>query len=143
MGIIFVTLVERTFFADYKVKTLDIPPVSDLSVSMLVQIVNLTDAVNIPRPQFSIVHGNAAFLGFFTAVLVFTETALNSVTALKPKAVKPSPFVMDHVVTVVVFPLLSAFLGWPFMSGVPVRTIANTMALVKVDPHPPPGKPAE
>nr|CUU98357.1 hypothetical transcript [Hymenolepis microstoma] len=29
------------------------------------------------------------------------------------------------------------------MSGVPVRTIANTMALVQLDPHPPPGKPAE
>ena len=68
---------------------------------------------------------------------------ISSVTALKPKAKKPSPFVADHVLTVVVFPLMSCILGWPFMSGVPVRTIANTMALVKVDPHPPPGKPAE
>lgn len=66
-----------------------------------------------------------------------------SVTALKPKAKKPSPFVMDHVLTVVIFPIMSCILGWPFMSGVPVRTIANTMALIKVDPHPPPGKPAE
>ncbi|VDL90979.1 unnamed protein product, partial [Schistocephalus solidus] len=143
LGILFVTLIERAFFANYKVKTLAIPAVSDLNLSMLVQIVDLKQALIIMHPSSTIVHGNAAFLGFFTAILVFTETALNSVTALKPKAKKPSPFVMDHVITVVVFPLFSAFLGWPFMSGVPVRTIANTMALVKVDPHPPPGKQAE
>ncbi|VDN08778.1 unnamed protein product [Dibothriocephalus latus] len=73
----------------------------------------------------------------------FNEISVSSITALKPKAKKPSPVIMDHILTNVAFPLICVFLGWPFVSGVPVRTTANTMALVKLEPHPPPGKPAQ
>ncbi|VDD79139.1 unnamed protein product [Mesocestoides corti] len=143
LGIVFVTLVEYTFFSSYNVQKLDIPAASENDPNEWVNVIDISKVINFTQPSPAVLHGLALLLGFFFALLVFTETALNSVTALKPKAKKPSPFVMDHVLTVVLFPLISCTLGWPFMSGVPVRTIANTMALVKVDPHPPPGKPAE
>ncbi|VDM23326.1 unnamed protein product [Hydatigera taeniaeformis] len=142
LGILFVTVLTYIFFSTYPIIKLGVPPASEADPKAwinLVQFSELTTIGNYP----ALVHVTALIVGFFYCLLVFTEIALNSVTALKPKAKKPSPFVMDHVLTNVIFPLISCILGWPFMSGVPVRTIANTMALVKVDPHPPPGKPAE
>nr|VZI27524.1 unnamed protein product [Spirometra erinaceieuropaei] len=143
LGMIFVTVMERIFFRNYQLPTLNIPKFNDISVSSWIRTANLS-AVNdfgaISAPAF---HGLSAVIGLFFTLLIFCETMLNSITALKPKAKKPSPVIMDHILTNVAFPLISVFLGWPFMSGVPVRTIANTMALVKLEPHPPPGKPAQ
>ncbi|KAL5110371.1 Band 3 anion transport protein [Taenia crassiceps] len=143
LGIVFVTALSYIFFPTYPITKLDIPPASQASPSTWINLVDFSKLTTFSVPSPALVHGTAVVIGFFFCLLIFTEIALNSVTALKPKAKKPSPFVMDHVLTVVVFPLISCILGWPFISGVPVRTIANTMALVKVDPHPPPGKPAE
>ncbi|KAL5971920.1 Anion exchange protein 3 [Taenia solium] len=143
LGIVFITALSYIFFSTYPITKLDIPPASQADPSTWTTLVDFSKLTTFTVPSPALVHGTAVAIGFFFCLLIFTEIALNSVTALKPKAKKPSPFVMDHVLTVVIFPLISCILGWPFMSGVPVRTIANTMALVKVDPHPPPGKPAE
>ncbi|BHF62736.1 Anion exchange protein 3 [Sparganum proliferum] len=143
LGMIFVTVMERIFFRNYQLPTLNIPKFNDISVTSWIKTMNLStvnDFGAISAPTF---HGLSAVIGLFFTLLIFCETMLNSITALKPKAKKPSPVIMDHILTNVAFPLISVFLGWPFMSGVPVRTIANTMALVKLEPHPPPGKPAQ
>ncbi|VDN13895.1 unnamed protein product [Dibothriocephalus latus] len=140
---LFVTVMERIFFRSYHLPTLNIPKFNEISVSSWIRVMNMstiTDFGTMSGPSF---HCLSAGIGLFFTLLIFCETMLNSITALKPKAKKPSPVIMDHILTNVVFPLISVFLGWPFMSGVPVRTIANTMALVKLEPHPPPGKPAQ
>ncbi|KAM7537037.1 hypothetical protein Aperf_G00000072371 [Anoplocephala perfoliata] len=143
LGIVFVSLLSYIFFSSYPVAKLSVPSASEAVPSEWFHVVNFSSVTTFQTPSPALLHGMALLIGFFFSLLTFTETALNSVTALKPKAKKPSPFVMDHILTVVIFPLMSCILGWPFVSGVPVRTIANTMALIKVDPHPPPGKPAE
>ncbi|BHF66341.1 Anion exchange protein 3 [Sparganum proliferum] len=63
------------------------------------------------------------------------------IVPLRGLSKKPSPIVVDHVLTNIVFPLLALLLGMPVMSGVPIRTIANMVALAKMEPHPAPGKP--
>ncbi|KAL5110512.1 Band 3 anion exchange protein [Taenia crassiceps] len=143
LGIVFVTAMNYIFFSTYPIIKLGVPPASEADPRGWINLVDFSKLTTAVGPSPALAHVTAVIVGFFFCLLIFTEIALNSVTALKPKAKKPSPFVMDHVLTVVVFPLISCILGWPFISGVPVRTIANTMALVKVDPHPPPGKPAE
>ncbi|CDS41960.1 anion exchange protein 3 [Echinococcus multilocularis] len=142
LGIVFVTALNYIFFSTYPTTKLGVPPAVEADPNTWFVLVDFSKMDTLNRSP-ALVHGTAVVIGFFFCLLIFTEIALNSVTALKPKAKKPSPFVMDHVLTVVIFPLMSCILGWPFVSGVPVRTIANTMALIIVDPHPPPGKPAE
>uniref|UniRef100_A0A183SWG0 Anion exchange protein n=1 Tax=Schistocephalus solidus TaxID=70667 RepID=A0A183SWG0_SCHSO len=143
LGMLFVTVMERIIFSSYQLPTLNIPKFNEISVSSWIRIVNISTVTDFGSISAPMLHALSAVIGLFFTLLIFCETMLNSITALKPKAKKPSPVVMDHILTNVAFPLISVFLGWPFMSGVPVRTIANTMALVKLEPHPPPGKPAE
>ncbi|VUZ56785.1 unnamed protein product [Hymenolepis diminuta] len=143
LGIIFVSIMAALFFSSYPVVKLNIPPAVHADPSSWVNVIDFAKINNYQSASPVTIHISAFIIGGLTSLLIFTEIALNSITALKPKAKKPSPFVIDHVLTVVVFPLTCCIVGWPFMSGVPVRTIANTMALVQVDPHPPPGKPAE
>ncbi|VDN99732.1 unnamed protein product [Rodentolepis nana] len=143
LGIVVVSLVAHYLFASYPVAKLDVPPTFQADPASWVCVINFAKINNYQPSSPLTVHISALFIGCFTSLLIFTETALNSITALKPKAKKPSPFVIDHVLTVVIFPLTCCIVGWPLMSGVPVRTIANTMALVQVESHPPPGKSAE
>ncbi|KAF6774304.1 hypothetical protein AHF37_06698 [Paragonimus kellicotti] len=57
------------------------------------------------------------------------------------QGVKANVFVMDLVLMLVIFPVVSGLLGWPFVSGASVRTMSNLVALVQLDPSPAPGMP--
>ncbi|KAM3180415.1 hypothetical protein ACTXT7_016331 [Hymenolepis weldensis] len=89
---------------------------------------------------------NRCGLNSYTLTLQCDSTVSNnakiylySITALRGGSIKPSPSCMDHVLTNILFPLMSMFLGLPIVSGVAMRTIASMMAAVKVNATPSPG----
>ncbi|VDD74379.1 unnamed protein product [Mesocestoides corti] len=147
--------VERIFFAGYEVDLLQVPPVASINYTTWFIFPDWKDPMNFGNANYYTVHGMGVFYGFLLAFLIFVEIGLNStsilknpqvtpyiffsIVALRGGSIKPSPPSIDHLFTNVVFPIMSMFLGLPIVSGVPVRTIANMMALVKVNPNPAPG----
>ncbi|KAM7537897.1 hypothetical protein Aperf_G00000068709 [Anoplocephala perfoliata] len=138
IGICLMIAVERIFFAAYEVDLLQVLPVAQINYTTWFNTPVWSKLTDFAPSSASTVHGMALLYGFLLAFMIFVEIGLNSVVALR-FSVKPSPASIDHLLTNVVFPIVSMFLGLPIVSGVPVRTIANMMALVKVNPNPAPG----
>ncbi|KAL7065528.1 hypothetical protein AAHC03_05734 [Spirometra sp. Aus1] len=141
LGIIAMAAVNRIFFWTYDIARLHITPANHLNYSSWFNIPDLAQMTNYGSFSATHVQGRAVIFGFILGIFIFVEIALNSIVPLRGLSKKPSPIVVDHVLSTIIFPLLALFLGLPIMSGVPIRTIANMVALAKVDPHPAPGKP--
>ncbi|KAL7065523.1 hypothetical protein AAHC03_05733 [Spirometra sp. Aus1] len=141
LGMIAMSAVNRIFFWAYEINRLRIPPVTQINCSTWFNTPDFSEMNNYGTSTASYVHGRAVILGFIMGFLVFVEIGLNSIVPLRGLSKKPSPIVVDHVLTNIVFPLLALLLGMPVMSGVPIRTIANMVALAKMEQHPAPGKP--
>ncbi|VDN12190.1 unnamed protein product [Dibothriocephalus latus] len=141
LGMIAMSAMNRIFFWAYDIKRLKIPPVTQLNYSTWFNIPDFSNMTNYGTATSAYAHGRAVILGFILGFLVFVEIALNSIVPLRGLSKKKSPIVIDHLFTCILFPIMGLFLGMPIMSGVPIRTIANMVALAKLESHPAPGKP--
>ncbi|VDL89905.1 unnamed protein product [Schistocephalus solidus] len=141
LGMIAMSAINRIFFWAYNIKRLKIPSATQLNYSTWFNIPDFANMTNYGTASGSYVHGRAVILGFIFGFLIFVEIALNSIVPLRGLSKKRSPIVVDHVLCVILFPIMALCLGLPIMSGVPIRTIANMVALAKLESHPAPGKP--
>ncbi|KAL7065520.1 hypothetical protein AAHC03_05732 [Spirometra sp. Aus1] len=141
LGMIAMSAVNRIFFWAYEISRLRIPPANHLNYSSWFNVPNFSQMTNYGTASASYAQGRAAIFGLILGFLIFVEIALNGIVPLRGMSKKPSPIVVDHVLANIVYPILALFLGLPIMSGVPIRTIANMVALAKMEPHPAPGRP--
>ncbi|VDN10398.1 unnamed protein product [Dibothriocephalus latus] len=140
LGMIAISAVNRIFFWAYNIKRLQIPPANNLDYSTWFNIPDFSHMTyGIVSATYA--HGRAVIFGFIFGFLIYVEIALNGIVPLRGLSKKPSPIVVDHVLANIVFPIMALFLGMPIMSGVPIRTIANMVALAKMESNPAPGKP--
>ncbi|BHF66320.1 Anion exchange protein 3 [Sparganum proliferum] len=141
LGMIAMSAVNRIFFWAYEISRLRIPPANHLNYSSWFNVPDFSQMTNYGTASASYAQGRAAIFGLILGFLIFVEIALNGIVPLRGMSTKPSPIVVDHVLANIVYPILALFLGLPIMSGVPIRTIANMVALAKMEPHPAPGRP--
>ncbi|CAH8432639.1 unnamed protein product [Schistosoma rodhaini] len=141
LGMLLITGLERIFFKGYNLPTVNIPPSNQVNASTWVNPPDFSRLQDYSRAAPTLIHGTSIAIGVALAIIIFTEAALNGLTAMKNKAVKPNIFVMDLVLLQIIFPIISGITGWPFMSGTTVRTLSNLVALVKMDQSPAPGMP--
>ncbi|KAA3680169.1 uncharacterized protein DEA37_0005873 [Paragonimus westermani] len=140
LGMILITALNQIFFLGFELPTINIPPSNAVNTSHWFNVPEFGRLFDFAGSA-ALVHGVGVAIGFALCIIVFTEVALNGITAMKNKAVKANVFVMDLVLMLVIFPVASGLLGWPFVSGAPVRTMSNLVALVQLDPSPAPGMP--
>ncbi|KER24175.1 hypothetical protein T265_08111 [Opisthorchis viverrini] len=141
LGMVLIAVLNQIFFLGFELPMVNIPPSNQINVSRWVNFPNY-DLLNLyPVNAVGLVHGVGFAIGFTMSIIVFTEAALNGITAMKNKAVKPNVFVMDLFLLTIIFPVVSGLMGWPFVSGATVRTMSNLVALVKLDHAPAPGMP--
>ncbi|VDK83659.1 unnamed protein product [Dibothriocephalus latus] len=141
LGMIAISAMNRIFFWAYDIKRLKIPPVTELNYSTWFNIPNFSNMTNYGTASASYAHGRAVIFGFILGILIFVEIALNSIVPLRGLSKKKSPIVVDHFLANIIFPIMGLCLGMPILSGVPIRTIANMVALARMESHPAPGKP--
>ncbi|CAH8492248.1 unnamed protein product [Schistosoma rodhaini] len=141
LGMLLITGLERIFFKGYNLPTVNIPPSNQVNASTWVNPPDFSRLQDYSKAAPTLIHGTSIAIGVALAIIIFTEAALNGLTAMKNKAVKPNIFVMDLVLLQIIFPIISGITGWPFMSGTTVRTLSNLVALVKMDQSPAPGMP--
>ncbi|CAH8467855.1 unnamed protein product [Schistosoma turkestanicum] len=141
LGMLLITGLERIFFRGYNLPTVNIPPSNQVNISVWINPPDFSRLQDYSKATPTMIHGISVAIGVALAIIIFTEAALNGLTAMKNKAVKPNIFVMDLVLLQVIFPIISGITGWPFMSGTTVRTLSNLVALVKMDQSPAPGMP--
>ncbi|CAH8490514.1 unnamed protein product [Schistosoma bovis] len=141
LGMLLITGLERIFFRGYNLPTVNIPPSNQVNASTWVNPPDFARLQDYSKAAPTLIHGTSIAIGVALAIIIFTEAALNGLTAMKNKAVKPNIFVMDLVLLQIIFPIISGITGWPFMSGTTVRTLSNLVALVKMDQSPAPGMP--
>ncbi|CAH8491336.1 unnamed protein product [Schistosoma haematobium] len=141
LGMLLITGLERIFFRGYNLPTVNIPPSNQVNASTWVNPPDFARLQDYSKAAPTLIHGTSIAIGVALAIIIFTEAALNGLTAMKNKAVKPNIFVMDLVLLQIIFPTISGITGWPFMSGTTVRTLSNLVALVKMDQSPAPGMP--
>ncbi|VDP71443.1 unnamed protein product [Echinostoma caproni] len=141
LGMLLITALERIFFRNFKLPTVNIPPSNKIDASRWFNIPDLSKITDYGNASPGLIHGVAVAIGLTLAIIIFTEVALNGITAMKNKAVKSNVFAIDLVIMQICFPLISGFTGWPFVSGATVRTMSNLVALVKMDHEPAPGMP--
>ncbi|KAL3313096.1 hypothetical protein Ciccas_008304 [Cichlidogyrus casuarinus] len=122
LGIILVLALDQIFFQQFHLPTLDIPPSNRINASEWINPVSIDQIFNFGTADPGTVHGITVVIGFAVFLLVFTESSFNGITALKNKAIKPGIFEADFLLLLVAFPLISGFVGWPFVSGATVRT---------------------
>ncbi|KAF7261014.1 hypothetical protein EG68_01853 [Paragonimus skrjabini miyazakii] len=140
LGMILITALNQIFFLGFEMPTINIPPSNAVNTSHWFNMPEFGRLFDFAGSA-ALVHGAGIAIGFALCIIVFTEVALNGITAMKNKAVKANVFVMDLVLMLVIFPIVSGLLGWPFVSGASVRTMSNLVALVQLDPSPAPGMP--
>ncbi|TGZ67853.1 hypothetical protein CRM22_004566 [Opisthorchis felineus] len=141
LGMVLIAVLNQIFFLGFELPMVNIPPSNQINVSRWVNFPNY-DLLNLYTGNtVGLVHGVGFAIGFTMSIIVFTEAALNGITAMKNKAVKPNVFVIDLFLLTIIFPLVSGLMGWPFVSGATVRTMSNLVALVKLDHAPAPGMP--
>nr|CAH8826352.1 unnamed protein product [Trichobilharzia regenti] len=141
LGMLLITGLERIFFRGYNLPTVNIPPSNQVNASTWVNSPDFSRLLDYSKAPSTLIHGTSAALGIALAIIIFTEAALNGLTAMKNKAAKPNIFVMDLILLQIAFPIISGLTGWPFVSGTTVRTLSNLVALVKMDQSPAPGMP--
>ncbi|TNN05886.1 Anion exchange protein [Schistosoma japonicum] len=141
LGMLLITGLERIFFRGYNLPTVNIPLSDQVNASTWVNPPNFSRLQDYSNATPTLIHGISVAIGIALAIIIFTEAALNGLTAMKNKAVKPNIFVMDLVLLQIIFPIISGVSGWPFVSGTTVRTLSNLVALVKMDQSPAPGMP--
>ena len=64
-----------------------------------------------------------------------------SVTKSERKLKKNTLYSLNYILIIVIFPLISIFLGWPFMSGAMVRSNAHCISMAKWSANNVPGVP--
>ncbi|KAL3320203.1 hypothetical protein Ciccas_001117 [Cichlidogyrus casuarinus] len=143
LGIILTLAMNQIFFLQYQLPTLSIPPSDQINVSQWINSVPLDQMFNYGKAGAATIQGISVVIGFAVFLLIFTEASLNGITAMKNKAVKPGIPEADLLLLLVAFPLTSGFLGWPFVSGAPLRTVSHIMSLAKMEERPPPGVTAQ
>ncbi|TPP60513.1 Band 3 anion transport protein [Fasciola gigantica] len=141
LGMLLITALERIFFRNFNLPTVKIPPSNQIDASRWFNLPSLNKLTDYGNTSPGLVHGTAVAIGLTLAIIIFTEVALNGITAMKNKANKPNVFVIDLIIMQICFPIVSGFTGWPFVSGATVRTMSNLVALVKMDHTPAPGMP--
>ncbi|CAL8108254.1 unnamed protein product [Calicophoron daubneyi] len=141
LGMLLITALDLIFFQKFNLPKVSIPPPNRANVSSWFNMPNMKHLLDYGPASPFLVHGMAISIGLTMGIIIFTEVALNGITAMKNKAVKPNVFVMDVLLMQIIFPVVSGVLGWPFCSGATVRTMSNLVALVKMDHAPAPGIP--
>ncbi|KAL3316290.1 hypothetical protein Ciccas_005072 [Cichlidogyrus casuarinus] len=125
LGIILILALDQIFFQQFHLPTLAIPPSDKINVSEWVNPVTADMMYNYGTADPGTVHGISFVIGFAVFLIVFTEGSFNGITALKNKAIKPGIFEADFLLLLVTFPLISGFVGWPFVSGATYIPIAS------------------
>ncbi|VEL32464.1 unnamed protein product [Protopolystoma xenopodis] len=141
LGIFFVVAMDLIFFQRFNLDKLDVPPSDQVNVSLWINPPNFSKLTDYGSGSAGLVHGLSFAISIALTLIIFTEVSLNGITALKNKASKPGIFMADYAITMILFPILSGCLGWPFMSGATVRTMSHLSGLVVMDRKPPPGMP--
>ncbi|CAL8108266.1 unnamed protein product [Calicophoron daubneyi] len=141
LGMLLIVGLDQIFFRNFNLPKVNIPPSNEVNVTHWFNMPDFRSLTNYSDTSPAMVHGMGIAFGLTLAVIIFTEVALNGITAMKNKAVKSNVFVADIIVMQVVFPVVCGVLGWPFFSGATVRTMSNLAALVKMDRAPAPGMP--
>ncbi|CAL8108257.1 unnamed protein product [Calicophoron daubneyi] len=143
LGILFVTALDQIFFRDFNLPKLNIPPSNQVNFSNWASFPKLTALTSYGQGSALTVHGMALAFGLALGIIIFIELAVNEVTAMRNKAVKPGFFVIDIIVVQIILPVCYGVLGWPFVSGATVRTLNNVLALTKMEMKRPPGLPPQ